>query len=80
LGWGASVSESVVTKEEPVKVRLKFQITGTRNGVRWPAPGEVVDLPDVEGAKLCASGLATPVVEDKVEKPAKRASKRTEKR
>jgi hypothetical protein len=39
-----------------------------------------VDLPDVEGAKLCASGLATPVVEDKVEKPAKRASKRTEKR
>jgi hypothetical protein len=63
-----------------MKVKMKAQITGTRNGVAWPAPGGEVDLPDTEGAKLCASGFAIPVVEDKVEKPAKRAEKRTEKR
>jgi hypothetical protein len=63
-----------------VKVRMKVQIVGLRNNVRWPAPGGEVDVLDSEGAKLCAAGLATPVVEDKVEKPAKRAEKRTEKR
>ena len=61
-----------------MKVRMKVQITGLRNNVRWPAPGAVVDLPDNEGAKLCASGLAVPVVEDEVEKavPKQTAEKR----
>jgi hypothetical protein len=63
-----------------MKVKMKVQITGLRNNVRWPAPGNEVEVSDAEGAKLCASGLAAPVVEDKVEKPAKRAEKRTEKR
>jgi len=46
-----------------VKVRMKIQLTGTRNGVRWPAPGGEVTLPDNEGADLCAAGLAEPVAE-----------------
>ncbi len=58
---------------------MKMQITGTRDGVRWPAIGEVKELPDHEGAKLCKYGFAEPVVEDRSEKrPA--GSKRTEKR
>jgi len=60
-----------------MKVRMKTQLTGSRNGVRWPAAGEVKELTDNEGADLCAAGLAEPVVEERVEKrPAKRAEKR----
>ncbi|MBK7450573.1 MAG: hypothetical protein IPJ47_14590 [Anaerolineales bacterium] len=44
-----------------MRVRLLLQLTGTRDGVRWPAPGGEVDLPDREGAKMCASGYAEPV-------------------
>lgn len=39
-------------------VELKTQISGTRDGVDWPAAGTVVDLP--EGADLVAAGLAVP--------------------
>jgi hypothetical protein len=48
---------------------MRIQITGTRDGVRWPAPGGVVDLPDHEAARLCANGRAEPVadVEEKSE-------------
>ena len=53
-----------------MKVRMKGDVSGSRNGVPWPARGEVMELPDDEGAQLCASGLATPVkdTEDDVEK------------
>jgi hypothetical protein len=54
-----------------MKVKMKGWISGTRNGVPWPAAGGVVDLPDPEAAKLCASGMAEPVAEkasDKAEK------------
>jgi hypothetical protein len=62
-----------------VKIRMKEQILGTRDGVRWPAPGGEVTLPDYEGAKLCAAGSAEPVAEPtKTEK--RPAAKRTEKR
>lgn len=44
-----------------MKVQIRARITGTRNGVEWPAPGEHLDVPDDEGAQLCAQGLATPV-------------------
>ncbi len=44
-----------------MKIKLTDQITGTRNGVRWPEPGEEIDLPDAEAAKLCAAGRAKPV-------------------
>lgn len=39
-------------------IKLKVQISGTRNGEEWPAPGTVVDLPDDEAAALIAAGLA----------------------
>lgn len=41
-----------------MKVKMLFQISGTRNGVDWPAPGETVDLPDDEAAELVAQGQA----------------------
>lgn len=61
-----------------MKIRMNIQITGTRNAVRWPAPGSIVDLPDGEAADLCSQGYAEPVVEDRVEKavPKARAEKR----
>lgn len=48
-----------------MKVEMKIQITGTRNGLRWPAVGGVVDLPDGEASDLVAQGFA-----EKVEAPA----------
>lgn len=56
-----------------MKVRMKQQLTGSRNGLRWPAPGGVIDVLDVEAADLLASGIAEPV---KAEKPADKAEKR----
>lgn len=44
-----------------MKVRIKGDISGSRNGVPWPARGETIDLPDDEAAQMCESGLATPV-------------------
>jgi hypothetical protein len=46
-----------------MRVRMKVDVSGARNGVSWPARGETVELPDSEGADLCASGLAVPVPE-----------------
>jgi hypothetical protein len=52
-----------------VRVRLLASISGSRNGVDWPPPGVIIDLPDAEGADYCASGLASPVASTgKVEK------------
>lgn len=50
-----------------MKVRMKGDITGTRNGEPWPPVGGEIDLPDEEAANLCAAGMAVPVKEDKVE-------------
>lgn len=44
-----------------MKIRMKVSISGARNGKSWPARGEEVEVPDVEGADLCAAGLAEPV-------------------
>ncbi|WP_262059672.1 hypothetical protein [Streptomyces sp. STR69] len=44
-----------------MKVRITGDISGSRNGVPWPKRGETIELPDDEGAQLCASGLASPV-------------------
>lgn len=40
------------------KYRMLSNISGTRDGVDWPAAGETVILPDVEGCDLVAAGLA----------------------
>ena len=44
-----------------MKIRMKVQMSGTRNGELWPAVGEIVELSDAEGAKYCANGTAEPV-------------------
>jgi hypothetical protein len=61
-----------------MKVRIVAQPTGLLNGREWPTPGEELDVHDVVGADLCASGAAVPVVEDSTEK--RPAVKRAEKR
>jgi hypothetical protein len=50
-----------------VKIRMKVEVSGTRDGAPWPPRGDVLEVGDDEGAQLCAAGLATPVVDDKVE-------------
>jgi hypothetical protein len=53
-----------------MKVKMKVVMSGTRNGESWPLPGGEIDVPDDEGANMCANGLALPVRsdEDDVEK------------
>jgi hypothetical protein len=74
-----------------MKIRMKVVMSGTRNGEAWPLPGGEVEVPDDEGANMCANGLAAPVRsdEDDVEKrapakkddaPAGKRAKQTEKR
>ena len=46
-----------------MKIRMLVAMSGTRNGARWPAPGETATLPDTEAVRLVASGLAEPVDE-----------------
>lgn len=64
-----------------MKVRMTANITGCRNGVNWPAPGEEIDLPDNEAAEMCAAGYAEPIAEPaKAEKrPAPKKSTETRK-
>lgn len=50
-----------------MKVRMKSDVSGDRNGKPWPSRGGELVLPDEEGAALCANGMAEPVVEDEVE-------------
>lgn len=50
-----------------MKIRMKIDVSGSRNGVPWPPRGGVLDLPDAEGAALCAMGGAEPVEDDDVE-------------
>lgn len=41
-----------------MNVTMLRQISGTHDGVDWPAPGESLDVPDDEAAGLIANGLA----------------------
>lgn len=51
-----------------MKVRMKVGVSGPRHdGQGWPRVGEVIDVPDWEGADLCSSGLGVPVAEAKAE-------------
>lgn len=52
------------------KVTMRFQISGTRDGLDWPAPGDIIDVPADEADSLVAQGLAEPV------KPAAKAKGR----
>jgi hypothetical protein len=62
-----------------MKVRMKVGVSGTRSGVAWPQPGEVLECSEEEGMQLCAAGIAVPEPDDSVEKavaptPEKRAT------
>lgn len=62
-----------------MKVKMKVGVSGTHDGIDWPPRGGVAEVSDVEGADLCARGLAEPVAEQP--KPEKRpAAKKPEKR
>lgn len=39
-------------------IKMTANITGTRDGVDWPAVGGTLDVPDSEAADLIAAGLA----------------------
>jgi hypothetical protein len=41
-----------------MRVRMKSFISGTRDGVDWPGPGEELDVPDAEAVELLNAGLA----------------------
>lgn len=41
-----------------MRVTMRGDISGTRDGVDWPARGGFVDLPDDEAAQLVANGMA----------------------
>lgn len=58
-----------------MKVRMRQHISGLRAGQRWPKAGEVLEVDDREGAKLCANGYAEPVAEPPVEKAESRSGK-----
>lgn len=62
-----------------VKVRMKTQVLGNLDGVRWPAPGGEVDLPERVALHEIRAGRAEVVAEKP--RPEKRpAAKRAEKR
>lgn len=44
-----------------MRVKLKVQLSGTRDGVPWPAVGTVVELPDDEARDMLTSGTAGPL-------------------
>jgi hypothetical protein len=45
-----------------MKIRMLEQRSGPRyDGRSWPLPGADFDVPDEEGAGLCAQGSAVPV-------------------
>lgn len=46
-----------------MKVEMKHEVSGTRDGEPWPPIGGEITVPDEEGAELCASGMAVPVAE-----------------
>lgn len=41
-------------------VRMTVQLSGTRDGADWPAPGELLECPAEEAAQLAGSALAVP--------------------
>lgn len=75
-GGGESAPGFVMKGDGPVRVRMKHQMSGTRQGVDWPAPGEEIALPEDEAVTLLNSGMAEPV-EDRDEPETATAPKPT---
>lgn len=43
-----------------MKVTMRVNISGTRDGQDWPRIGESIDLPDAEAVDLLNAGIARP--------------------
>lgn len=65
-----------------MRVQMKRQISGTRDGESWPPPGEQIDLPDDEATQLLAADLADPAdpADGAADKPVRGGRKTPEKR
>lgn len=46
-----------------MRIRMKVEMSGTRNSQPWPKVGGEIDLPDDEAVSYCAAGLAEPATE-----------------
>ena|GEM_PF-3456559 len=46
-----------------MKVQLRVQVSGMRDGQPWPPAGGVIDVPDDEALTLLRNGTADPVVD-----------------
>lgn len=60
-----------------MRVTMLASISGTRDGVDWPAKGETLDVPADEAASLIDAGLATagaPMEAADAEPPAENAA------
>lgn len=55
-----------------MRIRMKVNVSGSywldQQPHDWPARGEEGDVPDEEGARLCALGMAEPVAVVEVER------------
>lgn len=47
-----------------MRIRMTVAMSGTRNGVPWPARGEIAELPTAEAAHLVGAGIAVAVPDD----------------
>lgn len=47
-----------------MRIEMRAQISGTRNGEDWPAKGGTIDVPDDEAAQLIGQGMAVPAAAD----------------
>lgn len=47
-----------------MRIRMKADVSGSRNGQPWPGRGQTLEVSDAEGADLCAAGIAAPVAAD----------------
>lgn len=56
------------------------QISGTRDGVDWPRPGEPIELPEAEAADYLAAGIVGPMDDDAETSTARKPETATTKR
>lgn len=50
-----------------MKIRMKVDVSGTRNGEPWPARGDTIDLPADEAQSLIDSNMAEAASNTKIE-------------
>ena len=53
-----------------MRVEMTTQISGTRNGEEWPAPGATIEVPAHEGDSLILAGYAKEATDAPTPEPA----------